>query len=132
VCAPSFHAFVESIRGPFLYCSRCGVVSLIDAPAAPPRNDMPTSLPAAPPIAPLNPPIDEQAALDEVIYRLMRESDMDPEDPSARAAFLEESARADVTIDGRTFTPHGTVRNGPGRVAVDADEFSEKLPDPGL
>lgn len=63
----------------------------------------------------------------------MREADLDPNDPLARAEFLEEAARVEaVTIDGRTFTPHATHVNGSTRVPVDADVYNENLPDPGL
>ena len=62
----------------------------------------------------------------------MREAELDPADPVARAEFLEMAAQNDVTIDGRTFTPHGVSSNGSTRVPVDGDLYNENLPDAGL
>jgi hypothetical protein len=129
LCAPGYHAYVEAAHDTFLFCSRCGsVVRILPARTQPPPR---AAEPTAAPVAVSTPDVDEQAALDEVIYNLMREADLDPGDPVQRAEFLAVAAEVPpVTIDGRTFSPHGT--NGSTRVPVDGDRYNENLPDPGL
>jgi hypothetical protein len=143
VCESGYHAFVEAERSPRLFCSRCGEVRPI-TPS--PHETTPRPASAKPPVAASaspgsDVPLDEQAALDEEIFRLLREGGLEPDELIARARHnieaddsteVPEVDEEAVTIDGRTFTAHATRFNGAARAPVDADLYNDRLPDPGL